>query len=114
MKIYVVDDDKPALEALAFMLRAHGFEVEAFESAEAFLRTNLGNSTWILVSDVTMPGMGGIDLLKHLRAQGHTERVILMTGSADHQVVAESVTSDAQAVLEKPFDAVTLLTMLQG
>jgi two-component system response regulator FixJ len=106
--IYVIDDDVPVLESLAFLLRAATYKVETFQSATAFLERSLVNSCCV-VTDVRMPEMSGLELLRQLAARTSPPPVVVMTGHADVPLAVEAMRSGAFDFLEKPFDDEVLL-----
>src|SRR5437773_7028997 len=81
--VCIVDDDASLRRSLRNLLRSVGFLVETFESAEAFLEADHGQSTGCLVVDLRMPGMGGLELLSHLKSSGSPHPVIVLTGHGD-------------------------------
>ena len=68
-KVYVIDDDEAMRDSLEFLLGAADFDVTLFESAPHFLDTLSGLGFGCVVSDVRMPGIDGIELLKRLKAE---------------------------------------------
>lgn len=107
--IHVIDDDEAALESLAFLLTTDGFAVETYESAVAFVEASPITDGGCIVTDVRMPEMDGIALLRHLRARNNDCRVVVVTGHADIPLAIEAMTSGAFDFIEKPFDADLLL-----
>src|SRR5690242_13667734 len=81
--VFVVDDDEAALDSLVVLLRSEGLNPRAFSSAEAFLSQLTPDARGCVISDVRMPGMDGVQLLKTLKAQGCMLPVIVITGHAD-------------------------------
>lgn len=99
--IYLVDDDEPVRLALHFALEAVGFTVESFKNAAELLSQILSQPS-LLICDLRMPGLSGIELAKLLRAKGSTSPIILMTGHADDALKVKAVEAGADVVLEKP------------
>jgi two-component system, LuxR family, response regulator FixJ len=107
--IYVVDDDEGVRHSLAFLLKSAKFKVEAFESADAFLAALPSRVPSCIITDVRMPGMSGLELLKRLRRDGHPVTVIVITGHGDVPLAVEAMKNGAFDFLEKPFDDEVLL-----
>jgi two-component system, LuxR family, response regulator FixJ len=107
--IHVVDDDKAIRESLAFLLGTAGFRVELFDSATPFLEHLSGRGVACLITDIRMPGIDGIELLRRLRAEGHRFPVIVMTGHGDVPLAVEAMKLGAFDFLEKPFDDEVLI-----
>ncbi len=102
--IYVIDDDAAMRESLDFLLGAAGFKVTVFESAGSFLDARDGLSFGCVVSDVRMPGIDGMDLLRRLKASASPLPVIIMTGHGDIPLAVEAIKLGALDFVEKPFE----------
>jgi two-component system response regulator FixJ len=113
-KVYVIDDDEAMRHSLEFLLNAADFDVTLFESAQAFLdalsRTDFG----CIVSDVRMPGIDGMELLRRLRDQQCRFPVIIMTGHGDVPLAVEAMKLGAVDFLEKPFEDDLLIAMIES
>src|SRR3954462_12169563 len=81
--VFVVDSDSASRDSVAEVLRSKGLEVRAFESAEAFLIAYLEQGLQILIVEVQLPGMSGLELQRQLRASHRMIPVILTSESAD-------------------------------
>ena len=81
--IHVIDDDAAMRDSLVFLLDVNGFQPEAFESSNAFLSRTATNAPACVVSDIRMPGMNGIELVRKLKSDGIPCPVILITGHGD-------------------------------
>ena len=79
-KVYVIDDDEAMRDSLSFLLEAAGFDVTLFESALKFLDALPGLAFGCVVSDVRMPGLDGIELLKRMKVRPGAFPIIIMTG----------------------------------
>ena len=101
--VYVVDDDKAMRDSLEFLLEATGFSVKLFESAAGFLDVASTLGFGCVVSDVQMPGMNGMDLLRRLKADRTCLPVVIMTGHGDIPLAVEAIKLGALEFLEKPF-----------
>jgi len=112
--VSIVDDDASLRRSLQNLLRSEGFQVEAFESAEAFLASGARESTACLVLDLRMPGMGGLDLLSHLAATRSRVPVIVLTAHGDDDARRQSLEAGAIAFLVKPFQSAALLDAIRS
>jgi FixJ family two-component response regulator len=112
--VHVIDDDQAARDSLAFLLDTNGFAVEIHESAVAFLDAGSGMQPGCVVTDVRMPGMDGISLLRHLRARGDNRAVIVVTGNADIPLAIEAIEAGAFDFVEKPYEAEMLLGAIRS
>ena len=77
--IAIVDDDEHVCQATKSLLRSLGYRVVTFAAAEEFLKSDQLQETSCLITDVQMPGMSGIELQAHLKAEAHRIPVIVMT-----------------------------------
>jgi two-component system, LuxR family, response regulator FixJ len=102
--VHVVDDDLAVRQSLSFLLASDGLPVRLHESALAFLDAMTETSTGCIVTDVRMPGIDGIELLRRLKARGFSLPVIVMTGHADVPMAVEAMKEGAVDFIEKPFD----------
>jgi FixJ family two-component response regulator len=107
--VAVVDDDPLMVKALERLLRASGFEVAAFESAEAFLALGESGDLACLVLDVSLGGISGIELAHRLAASGHRVPVIFITAVDNEATREEAVEAGCVAFLTKPFPAAALI-----
>jgi two-component system response regulator FixJ len=112
--VHVIDDDDAVRESLEFLLRTAKIEVRTYDSANAFLKAMSGGGTGCIVTDVRMPGMSGVDLLRQLKARGSTMPVIVITGHGDIQLAVEAMKVGAADFLEKPFDDEVLLASVKS
>ena len=101
--VHVVDDDMAVRKSLAFLLVSDGLSVRLHESASAFLSDIEDAASGCVVTDIRMPGMDGIALLRHLRARSASLPVIVMTGHADVPMAVEAMKQGAVDFIEKPF-----------
>ena len=112
--VYVVDDDEAMRQSLSFLLRAAKVGTQTFESAAAFLDALPQLKPGCLVTDVRMPGMSGLDLLRHLRERRVAMPVIVITGHGDVPLAVEAMKEGAADCLEKPFDDEALLAAIRS
>jgi two-component system, LuxR family, response regulator FixJ len=111
-KVYVIDDDEAMRDSLDFVLGTADFHVTLFESAQYFLEALPGIEFGCVVSDVRMPGIDGIELLKRLRTNQRTLPVVIMTGHGDVPLAVEAMKLGATDFLEKPFEDDRLIGMI--
>jgi two-component system, cell cycle response regulator CpdR len=109
--ILVVDDDPTVLGFVERALHTHGFDVLAAPGGKQALRTVFGTSPGpdVLISDIEMPGMSGIELAARLMAARPGLRVILMSGSPGSVALARERPGLVSAVLAKPFTVEELI-----
>ena len=110
--ISVVDDDTSVRAATSKFLRSHGYTVQAFSSAEDFLRSGRLNDTSCVIADLQMPGMSGLELLTMIRAQGHGVPFIFITAFPDETTRTRALQAGAICFLSKPFAGPTLINCL--
>lgn len=102
--VYVIDDDAAMRESLEFLLDSAGFTVTLFSDASVFLEQLPGLSFGCVVSDIRMPGINGIDLLRSLKLKRSELPIIIMTGHGDIPLAVEAIKLGALDFLEKPFE----------
>lgn len=112
-KVYVIDDDAAMRDSLNFLLGAADFDVTLFESAQQFLDVAAAIDFGCVVSDVRMPGVDGIELLKRLKASRNALPVLIMTGHGDVPLAVEAMKLGAIDFLEKPFEDERLIGMVE-
>src|SRR5213593_2553840 len=112
--VCIVDDDASLRRSLRNLLMSVGFRVETFQSAELFLESVHRENTGCVVLDLRMPGMSGLDLLRHLAAGGPRIPVIILTAYRDDETRRRSLDAGAVAFLEKPFQSATLLDAVRA
>jgi two-component system response regulator FixJ len=113
-KVFVIDDDEAMRDSLEFLLGTANFDVTLFESAQHFLDALAGVDFGCVVSDVRMPGIDGIELLKRLKASHSTLPVVIMTGHGDVPLAVEAMKLGAVDFLEKPFEDDRLIGMIDA
>jgi FixJ family two-component response regulator len=110
--VVVVDDDPGMLKGIQRLLTAHGFEVVAFPSAEAFLESQSAHAPMCLVLDIHLGCMSGIELRRRLADQGSTIPVIFITAIDDEITKREVTEAGCIAYLHKPFGAPLLIAAI--
>lgn len=111
--VYVIDDDQAMRDSLDFLLSSADYEVKLFDSALTFLDALAGLPFGCIVSDVRMPGMDGMDLLKRLKAGRVALPVVIMTGHGDVPLAVEAMKLGAIDFIEKPFEDDRLIGMIE-
>ncbi len=101
--VHIVDDDEPTRDSLRFLLASSGFAAKAHESARAFLDALPMLEPGCVVTDVKMPDVNGIDLLKAVRERRPGTPVIVITGHGDIALAVEAMRLGATDFLEKPY-----------
>lgn len=101
--VHVVDDEEPVRNSLAFLLGSAGFAVRTHSSAAAFLSIASSVRNGCLVTDLRMPDIDGVELLRRLRAAGAMLPAIVVTGHGDVQMAVEAMKTGAMDFIEKPF-----------
>ncbi len=106
--VAIVDDDSSVLRATEDLLEARGFRTLNFSSAEAFLNRNSDCQLDCLLLDISLTGLSGIDLRRHLKDSGSTIPVIFMT-ALDHETIQwQALKAGCVAFLRKPLFAAQL------
>jgi len=111
--VHVVDDDAAVRRSLAFLLATDGLAVRVHESAVAFLE-GVAEVSGCVLTDVRMPDLDGIELLRRLRQRGAMPSVIVMTGHADVPLAVAAMKEGARDFIEKPFDDEVLLASIRS
>jgi two-component system response regulator FixJ len=111
---HVIDDDQAVRESIEFLLRSARLTVKTYETASAFLAVAPTIGSGCVITDVRMPGMSGIDLLRRLKEMGIGLPVIVITGHGDVPLAVEAMKFGAVDFLEKPFDDDVLLASVRS
>ncbi|MBI5119108.1 response regulator [Candidatus Poribacteria bacterium] len=113
-KILIADDDVTLNLSLAFLVEHIGMKaVQAYDGLEA-LKVIQSDNIDAVISDVRMPGMTGIELLREIKHLKEHLPVIIMTGCAEKQIAEEAAACGAFAFLEKPVQLVALIATLRA
>ena len=112
--VHIIDDDDAVRDSLTFLLASAGMEVRTHESATVFLDTLGKDGAGCVVTDIRMPKMSGIDLLKHVKSLNADLPVIVITGHGDVPLAVEAMKLGAADFLEKPFDDDALLSAIRS
>ena len=112
--VHVIDDDEAMRDSLSFMLDAAGLRSRAWESAVAFLSELDKVERGCIVTDIRMPDMTGLELVDRLKAAGHPDPVIVITGHADVPLAVEAMKAGVVDFIEKPFENQRLLSAVRA
>jgi FixJ family two-component response regulator len=112
--IAVIDDDDSFRVALAESLSTFGFEVREYASAEEFISVN--GAAWcnLAVTDVHMPGMSGLDLVRHIAASGSKIPTILITARSEPNLEARALAAGVACFIKKPFEIGDLIKCIES
>jgi two-component system response regulator FixJ len=106
--VHVIDDDDDARDSLAFLLSTADLAVETYASAQAFL-TVARSVAGVVITDVRMPGIDGLELIRRLDAFDVALPVIVITGHADVPLAVEAMKAGVLDFIEKPYDDKVML-----
>jgi two-component system response regulator FixJ len=112
--VHVIDDDEAMRQSLAFLLGTVGMEVQTYESAMAFLAVAPEIKSGCIITDVRMPEVSGLDLLRRVQELELGIPVIMITGHGDVPLAVEAMKIGALDFLEKPFDDEVLLASVRS
>lgn len=108
-EVYIIDDDEGIRRSLTFLLRTAGIASRAYENALAFLADADDLAPGCIVTDVRMPGMDGLELVRRLKENNFRHPAIVMTGHGDIPLAVEAMKAGAVDFIEKPFKDEVLL-----
>jgi len=112
--VVVVEDDRASQKTIARVLRAGGYEAAIYGSAEQFLSSPPQSPPIVLLLDVHLGGMSGLDLQRRLKNEGSTVPVIIITALDDARSREQAERLGCVAYLRKPCEAETILALLRG
>jgi two-component system response regulator FixJ len=107
--VHIVDDEEAVRNSLAFLLSTAGFAVRVHESASAFLSIAPNITNGCLITDLRMPDMDGVELLRRLRTSDAMLPAIVITGHGDVQMAVEAMKNGAIDFIEKPFSDTVMI-----
>ena len=102
--VHVVDDDPAMRDSLEFLFETAGLKAKTYDSGPALLAEAASLAPGCIVTDVRMPEMNGLELVRRLGEAGVTLPVIVMTGHADVPLAVEAMKAGVVDFIEKPFD----------
>ena len=112
--VHVVDDDPAVRDSLAFLLDTAGMASRTYDSAVALLAHADRLEAGCIVTDVRMPDMNGLEMVRRLSELGVRHPVIVMTGHADVPLAIEAVRAGVKDFIEKPFDDEAMLSSVRA
>jgi FixJ family two-component response regulator len=112
--ISIVDDDESVRIGMTSLVRSLGYEVQSYESAEDFLQSQERHGSSCLISDIQMPGIGGLELQKVLAAENSATPIIFITAFPDANIRQIALQAGAACFLSKPCDGDTLIKCLES
>ena len=111
--VFIIDDDEPVRRALKRLIKVAGFTSKTFGTALEFIDSGCYQSAGVLVLDVRMPGMSGLELQKHLTDVSSNIPIIFISAHEDIQARNMALEAGAIAFLKKPVEDQTLLDAIQ-
>jgi two-component system response regulator FixJ len=112
--VHIIDDDDAVRDSLVFLLKSSGIEAKAYASAANFLDGFAGTDKGCVVTDIRMPEISGMELLKRVKEKRPELPVIVITGHGDVPLAVEAMKLGAADFLEKPFDDDSLIAAVQA
>jgi FixJ family two-component response regulator len=114
LEIAVIDDDASFRVAVVESLSSLGYRSDGYASGEDYMRIVGDKSFNCIVSDIHMPGISGLDLMKRLFAGGSRTPVVLITARSDVNLEAKARAAGASCLLRKPFEINDLIKCIEG
>ncbi|CAH0339196.1 Transcriptional regulatory protein FixJ [Rhizobium sp. CECT 9324] len=111
--VHIVDDEEPVRKSLAFLLTMNGFAVRIHETAAAFAEFAPNARNAVLITDLRMPEMSGIDLVRRLAAMKLKVPSIVITGHGDIPMAVEAMKAGASDFIEKPFEDTVIIDAIK-
>ena len=111
--VVLVDDDPSVRQSVHTLLKREGYRVSVYDSADAFLQNLEFHTPTVLLTDVRMPGMSGVDLQGRLKALGHDLPMVFVSGESRQEEIIAAMKHGAIDFLLKPFTAQAMLDALQ-
>lgn len=112
-EVLVVDDESVVADAIRLVLGHEGFEVTGVADAESALRHPALDRCQLVICDLMLPGLSGLDALREMRARRPGLPIVMITGYATTAQEESVLAAGATAFLPKPFDASELLTLVR-
>jgi len=113
-RVFVVEDDQAVRDALAVLLEANGYDVQTFGSGGAFLRQSNPGTGDVLVLDISMPGLDGVEVSQNLRDRGVTCPIVVISGLRDNAFQRAVEKIRPMAAFRKPLSGHDLLAACGG
>jgi len=112
--VHIVDDDEAMRESLSFLLDVRGHAHRTYPEAHSLLARGRDLEPGCIVTDVRMPGLSGLDLLRRIRTLDLPHQVLIITGHADVSMAVEAMKAGAWDFLEKPFHDQVFIRLVEG
>lgn len=113
LMVHVIDDDEAVRDSIAFLLRSSEFSVRSYASASEFLDGIDRVESGCVITDVRMPDIDGVELLRRMADRRMTIPVIVITGHGDVALALDAIREGAVDFIEKPFDHEALLSAVR-
>ena len=113
LNVHLIDDDEGVREALTILLAEAGFMVRTHKSGSDFLDVLATATSGVIVSDIRMPGIDGLELQQRLKSVKHALPLIFITGHGDIQMAVQAIKEGASDFLEKPFEESLLIEAIR-
>ena len=111
--VFVVDDDEAVRDSIRWLLESSNYKVELFDSGEIFLTHYQPDQVGVLLLDVRMNGMSGLEVQDHLIARKSDLPIIMLTAYGDVQMAVTALKKGAVDFIEKPFDHAALRQLVE-
>lgn len=111
--VHIVDDEEAVRKSLAFMLTMNGLAVRVHQSATEFLQYAPNARDAVLVTDLRMPDMSGVELIRKLATVNPAIRPVVITGHGDVPMAVEAMRAGAVDFIEKPFDDTLIIEAIR-
>jgi FixJ family two-component response regulator len=111
--VYLIDDDPRIRESIRMLLKSVGLPLQTYATAQDFLTEFNTEKGGVLILDIRMPGMSGLELQQRLREQGNNLATIILSGHGDVPMAVRALKAGALDFLEKPFNDQILLDRIQ-
>lgn len=111
--VHVIDDDEGVREGLTILLAESGFTVRSYRSGLEFLERLATAQAGVIISDIRMPGIDGLELQQRLKTAESNLPIIFITGHGDIQMAVRAIKDGASDFIEKPFDDEILIAAVR-
>ncbi|WP_342359983.1 response regulator FixJ [Terrarubrum flagellatum] len=112
--VFIIDDDDAVRESLSFLLETEKLPTRAFESAAAFLDAAGSATQGCVITDIRMPGMDGLQLVRELKGRGSPLPIIVITGHADVPLAIQAMKAGVSDFIEKPFESDVIIQSVRA
>lgn len=111
--VHIVDDDAPMRDSIAFLLGSEDIQTRTYERASALLDRRAELEPGCIITDIRMPGMNGLEMVRELKRLGVAHPVIVLTGHADVSLAVHAMKAGVVDFLEKPFADEAILRVVR-